>query len=139
MVPCKSKSPTGQQSAAAACNSNGWHHCTTAEYLDRGGKSPMLTSQSPVYWLAGCVEPGKPPTNVVCPSFPQGCTTPCDVGWGCTGTLKITRTGFAVYPLSAHTTCYKIGKNNSQYGAYWFTLTPGGSPSATGAVCCRDP
>ena len=138
MIPCESKNTTAQQGAAAACNS-GWHLCTTTEYLSRGGKVKMLTSQYPIYWIAGCVEPGKAPTEAVCPSFPAGCSGGCEVGWGCSGPPGISRSTHAVYPLSAHVSCYRVGVNSSTYGAFWFTLTPGGSPPTTGAVCCRDP
>lgn len=138
MALCESKTATPQQWAAAACNSNGWHLCTASEYLALGGKNKMLTSQAVIYWIAGCVEPGKPPMDGVCGSWGTGCPTACAVGWGCTGPPGISRTGYDRYTLNAHMYCYKVGVDDLAYGAYWFVLVPTGSPSTTGAVCCPN-
>jgi hypothetical protein len=132
--------PTGipQDQAAALC-APGWHLCTAADYLARGGKKKVTNVQSPSYWLAACVVPGTPPLDTTCVGWTTGCASTCTVGWGCTGPPGVSRTGSDRYPLKGpHPYCYRMGQDDAKYGAYWFALTPT-STTPTGAICCLDP
>jgi hypothetical protein len=127
-----------QCDAKLLCNSTGgWSLCTSADYINNGGKQDGTVTIFRA-WIKACVRSGgagHAPTIAICPSCTFTSLTSTPISWTCAGGSEIT----AVSPymgLQAWISCKRVGINSKGTEGYWSPVTSS-MISAVGAVCCR--
>jgi hypothetical protein len=137
MVLCSSSGTLLSQCAASqSCEAlNGWHLCSAAEYLARGGKTIAAPKAG---WIAGCVRHGSTPTaptNTTCGSCSGSVAVATPISWTCSaGTLNSSHVNGDI-GLAGFATCLRVGVNDPATEGYWQPLSAGVNDAF--AFCCQ--